>query len=528
MTTVYLTPRPENCSEDNGIGRVVITQREYLPHLGITLVDHPADAEVFASHGFDEGLPRVDVLHLHGMYWTGDPFGFEYGQWHHSVNAKIVEAARKALLITVPSHWVAEAFKRDMRIRPLVVGHGIEDKMWHPQKDEGYILWNKNRNTDVCDPSPALDIAFAGHLVWTTLLPAGKESRAPATIKVLGLLPFAQMKKVVQGAHIYLATTQETFGIGTLEALASGVPVLGYNWGGTRDLVKHKVNGYLVEPGDFQGLLQGIEWINHNREEMGRAAQKSALQYTWDRVMRLYAGAYITAGKRMREEKHRVTVVIPCYNYADYVCEAVQSALDQTVSPDEVIVVDDGSKDDSVHQVNARFSNEPRVRLLPQKNAGVAAARNLGIRSTESEYIICLDADDKLMPQCIEMLLPAMKAQRDLGIAYGGLTMLNVTREIASPHWPPEFSWRGQSQITNPPSNAIPTVCMFRRSMWERCGGYQQEWAPGEDAEFWLRGLSVGFKAERVTQYPTFWYRLHQKSASRNQNSASSPGAHSC
>ncbi|HEX3110532.1 MAG TPA: glycosyltransferase family A protein, partial [Thermoanaerobaculia bacterium] len=98
-----------------------------------------------------------------------------------------------------------------------------------------------------------------------------------------------------------------------------------------------------------------------------------------------------------------VSVVIPSYNYARYLGEAIDSALGQTLPPLEVIVVDDGSTDDTP-AVLAAYGD--RIRVLRQKNAGVAVARNSGIAAARGECVAFLDADDVWLPRKLELQIP--------------------------------------------------------------------------------------------------------------------------
>jgi hypothetical protein len=187
---------------------------------------------------------------------------------------------------------------------------------------------------------------------------------------VIGSQPHARMKELIRHADAYLATTRETFGIGTLEALAAGVPVLGYDWGGTAELIAHEVNGYLVAPGDVDGLMRGLEWLRSHRTEASRAARETAARYTWQRAMEQYAAVYHEVAER-RARPSRVSVVITNYNYQEYVSEAIESCRAQTEPPTELIVVDDGSTDNSP----ALLRDMDGITLITQQNQGVAAAR---------------------------------------------------------------------------------------------------------------------------------------------------------
>lgn len=522
MTKVFISPHHSQIRDNNGVGRVVHALFKHLPAHGVELVTDEDSADVIAGHITKGVLKQIDIAHLHGLYWTGDRGSGDYSQWHHNANQQIISAAREARAITVPSEWVAMPFKRDMRISPVVIGHGIEVDEWLPRHNQGYVLWNKNRPNDACSPLPAFELASAGVEVVSTFGVDGK--RTPGTMRVIGEQSHAQMKEWIQAADIYLATTKETFGIGTLEAMASGVPVLGYAWGGTLDLIEHGVSGWLVEPGDIAGLLKGLEAIRANRSAYSTAAMKAARAYTWEAAAAKYAELYGKVAEEKRQERRGVSIVVTCYNYAAYVGEAIDSCLTQRTPADEIIVVDDGSTDDS-RSVIAEYEQAGKVKAIYQKNQGVAAARNNGIEAATQEHVVCLDADDRLDPRYIKTLLPALQRDRSLGVAYAGLMLFHEHGEQRT-GFPPEFHWESQAFPHNPPSTCVPCAAMFRRDIWRRAGGYQQVWAPGEDAEFWTRGLSVGFNAKRVTDEPLFFYRSHGESASKTKVYRSIAPAH--
>src|SRR3990167_4377054 len=401
-------------------------------------------------------------------------------------------------------------FKRDMRIVPTVIGHGITPADWVKGENRGYLLWNKNRAGDVCDPTPALELAQRGLPVFSTFAPNGVN--IPASMTLLGALDDVVMKTIIQEADVYLATVKETFGIGTLEALASGIPVLGYRWGGTAALVQHGVTGYLASPGNLEELAHGYAWIKENYRALSDNAREAAKNYTWDKSMQEYAALYQRVAGVSATGK--TSIVITNYNYGQYVVGAVESALSQTRST-EVIVVDDGSQDSS-REVLEPYKD--RVKLIFKENGGVAEARNVGIANATGDYIVCLDADDRLDPRYVAVLSQEMDEDRGLGVVYSGLGLLGPDGKISPNAWPVEFGWEHMTHISNPPASCIPCAAMFRKQMWNRAGGYRQEYAPAEDTEFWVRGLSVGFSARKVTEDFLFHYRAHDGSASRTKS----------
>jgi glycosyltransferase involved in cell wall biosynthesis len=508
--TMKLYLSPTNYTPDNGIGQVIEAQRRYLPEHGFEFVSDPAEADIRAGHIWATAADN-DVQHVHGLHWNGDEAGYE--DWHGLVNHRILETARRAWAITVPSEWVAMPFKRDMRLSPQVIGHGISLSDWTPlpvSDRKEYLLWNKNRADIVSSPQAAVGLARRGIPVISTF-------GEPEFMQVTGPVPHGQMKSYLQYAGVYLSTAKETFGIGILEALAVGVPVLGYAHGGILDLVQHKSNGYLVEPGDVNGLETGYRWLLENREEMQSAILASVRNRDWKDIIGRYAQLYREVYKE-KQRQRKVSVVITNYNYADYVGQAIKSALAQTM-PVEVIVVDDSSGPES-HAVleGYRTTGGSEVNVIYNAaNLGVSESRNRGVGAAGGRYVVCLDADDYLEPAYIETLFKAMEADRALGIAYTGLKLHFENGESSVGGWPPEFDFEKMAKPGVPPPNCIPCAAMFRRDMWERAGGYRQEYAPGEDTEFWLRGLSVGFNAKRVTDQPLFNYRMHGGSASRTK-----------
>jgi len=511
MTKVLLLPNADNIESNNGIGRVVHAQRKYLPQFGIDLVGSEDRADIIAGHTHDYGASRVDVVHLHGVYWLGDVGSGEYSQWHKDANRRIIASVRRARAVTVPSDWVAQPFRRDMRIRPLVIGHGLDMSEWSPGYPRGYILWNKNRDGDVCNPTWPYHLALRGQDVVTTFIPKGESASPQLKLRVTGAMASEPMKALLREADIYLATTKETFGIGTLEALACGVPVLGFDWGGTAGLITHGENGYLARPGDIDDLLEGAAYIRANRARLSDNAIQAAQAYTWERAAEQYANLYHSLARNV--EPQTVAVIVTTYNYGPYLRECLDSVLRQTYPVDEVVVVDDGSTDDSA-AIAAEYA--PRgVRLIRQDNQGVAAARNNGIAATSAPYVICLDADDLLDPRYVEVCRNEMRKDRGVGIVWTNLNVLHPNGSVDINRWPGPFDWEFQATASNPPHTTIHTGAMWRREMWRRAGGYKQEHAPGEDAEFYTRGLSVGFTAVKATDLPLFVYRDHGRGAHR-------------
>lgn len=507
MYKVFMTPSPYRVNGTNGIEQVCLYYAKYMPEFGFEYTDDLRQADLIANHAgtgdIVNGLPFV--AHVHGLYWKNPDLQL----WQYKANANVINSIRHADQVTVPSEWVAETFRRDMRLNPHVIGHGIDTAEWqHDYRHEGYILWNKNRKGDVCYVEPVGKLAqmFPNLQFATTFAP---ENPTPNILE-LGLLPHEEMKDWIQKAGLYLSTTKETFGIGILEALASGVPVVGFDYGGNSEIIEHGACGYLATPGDFEDLADGIEYCIKYRDILSVNAIERAKQFSWLDVCRQVAQVYTLA---LQVQEPTASIIIPVYNKQEHEIErAIRSACEQDYDLlTDIIVIDDGSKDgDKVKQIaNEWQKKDARVKFTRQNNQGVANARNNGIRQTASKYVMCLDGDDELYPYALSALVPHLENDKSLGVAYGGLDlrMADDSRR-KSKQWPNDADFDAQCNR----QNQVPTCCLFRRDMWQRLGGYKQRYAPigcgTEDAEFWLRAGAYGYGLKKVTNDAIFIYSL--------------------
>ena len=488
-------------SEESGIKRVVEAYHKYGLQYGIEFVGEGDQYDLKVSHA-GTNTENIDVAHLHGLYFSAD---YPVSAWEWRVNADVIAAARQARVITVPSEWVVETIRRDMRRQPVVIGHGIDAAEWeHDRPMGGYCLWSKNRKGNVCDPAPVgvLASAFSAQRFVTTFAPKRKRRN----IDAIGVIPHDQMKLLVQGAEVYLSTTKETFGIGTLEAMASGVPVLGYAHGGNLDLIEHGINGYLAEPGNEDDLVEGLAYCLKHRKTLGDNGREMVKAYTWEAVVEKVASVYQDA---LEDEPPTVAIIIPSFNYADKVGRAIQSAVLQTHNQvKEIVVVDDGSTDDTEAVVQEWVQKDARVRYIRQENQSVAVARNNGIASTNAKFVCCLDADDAIEPEFIEKCVRELERDNSLGLVYTKIRHILPDGRTGVSPWPGE--WDFDDQLRR--KNQVPTCNVFRREVWENLGGFKKRYCPigagSEDAEFWTRIGAYGWKCKLATAEPLFIYNL--------------------
>jgi len=502
-----MIPGIESSGEPNGISRVIENYYKYAPTVGIKFVGDYDEYDLVASHAGITGS-ECDVSILHGLYFTGD---YKASNHEYIINNRIVDSVRSAKAITVPSSWVAEIIQRDMHINPFVVPHGIDYKEWdHDYQDNGYVLYNKNRDGfDVCDSSQVDRIAeMAGDI---TFISTFSKSR-PSNVIVTGVLPHGEMKNAVQKSAVYLSVTKETFGIGVLEALASGVPVLGWRSGGNVDIISHGINGYLAEPGNYDDLLNGLRYIFKYRKTLHDNAKLTSEQWSWQNSIRKLRSVFEYALEK-RERKVSVSVIIPTYNYGDKIDRALTSVYSQTLPASEVIVVDDGST-----QEHAELTKEAcerfNAKYIRKDNGGVATARNLGAKRSSGKYLCFLDPDDAIDKDFLRVCVSDLEGDPSLYIAYTSLKWIDKDGNTGVSAWPAD--WHFDEQLKR--KNQVPTCNVMRREVIERTGGFRQRYAPNgagsEDADLWTRAGSLGMKARRVTKDALFIYSVGQGNVS--------------
>lgn len=210
--------------------------------------------------------------------------------------------------------------------------------------------------------------------------------------------------------------------------------------------------------------------------------------------------------KQIRPEQHiagLVSVVIPCYNYAHFLPEAVLSVISQTYTCWEIIIVDDGSPDNTSSVANAIKDKYPHlaIHLVRRTNGGMSAARNTGIAQARGEYILPLDADDLLAPTFLQKTVTLLEQAPEIGIAYTDVRLFGLQDEI----WHVgRFSLEDLKR-----NNRIVVQSLFRKAAWEECNGFNEVMRLGyEDWDFWLRLAERGWKWQGIPE-PLALYRKH-------------------
>ena len=204
-----------------------------------------------------------------------------------------------------------------------------------------------------------------------------------------------------------------------------------------------------------------------------------------------------------------VSVVIPSYKQAHFLSEAIESVLRQTYPAVEIIVVDDGSPDETA-EVASRYEH---IRCIRQENQGIARARNIGYRASRGAYVIFLDADDRLTPTAVETHLRCFADRPDAGFVVGDIDHIAADGSyLGSPRWPLlEANYYEELLRVNHVANTI--AVMFRRAAFEATGAFKSYFIPAEDYELLLSAARLCPSAHH--QDVVALYRRHHSSQSR-------------
>lgn len=243
--------------------------------------------------------------------------------------------------------------------------------------------------------------------------------------------------------------------------------------------------------------IRAYRWIMRNKKLWLKKRVKS---------LHRTKGSYI---EKLRACAHTdVTIIIPCYNYGQYVAEAIESALAQTIAPKEIIVINDGSTDNSRSVIN-QYKHNSKIKIVHKKNAGVIATKNLGITLSKTYWTVFLDADDTLSRAFLELTLVA-SSNGKLDLVYTDMRLFGAKNDI--------FKAREYQVHTLLKGNYINNSALIKTSLLKEVGGYKSDMKHGlEDWELYVSLAEARMRALYLP-YPLVNYRQHKGAMSRNMH----------
>jgi glycosyltransferase involved in cell wall biosynthesis len=178
-----------------------------------------------------------------------------------------------------------------------------------------------------------------------------------------------------------------------------------------------------------------------------------------------------------------VSVVVPCFNQAHFLPDAIESVLAQTYPNVEIVVVDDGSTDNT----SAVVERYPGVRAVRQRNQGLAAARNAGLKQATGAYVVFLDADDLLLPDALTVGERALEERPDVVFVFGcTMFAMDDGSQAPPPHRPQMSGEYYAALLAGCPIMSIASV-MFRRSIFDEMKPFDRSLRAAEDYELYYR-----------------------------------------
>lgn len=207
-----------------------------------------------------------------------------------------------------------------------------------------------------------------------------------------------------------------------------------------------------------------------------------------------------------------VSVVIATYNMGQYLADAVRSVLNQTWKNLELIVIDDGSTDNTP-QVMEPLLADPRVKYLPQKNAGQPKAKNAGIKACQGDFIAFCDGDDLWAPRKLELQMACMQENPHVGVVYSRVDYMDQDGRFTRHDQPHGHSGKITDQLIV--YNFIPFgTAMVRKRVLDQCGIFDETLPMGIDWDLWLR-ISTAWEFRFLPEV-TYLYREWPGQMSKN------------
>lgn len=526
-TRVFVYPQATGEDRgDGGVSRIIRMQQDWLRDNPLfSLADSEHDCDVIACHitipaQFTRDYPQIPIVaHIHGLYWDE----YEWTNGSHNINKEVSHLIRVADEVTSPSEWVSRVIRQQYWRDARTIYHAVDADFWDAvpvlNDVQPYVLFDKTRTDPICEVDSLREIAkLLPHVRFLTT--AWDDGERPDNVEMVGRVPFDQAAVLIKNAAVYLATTRETFGVSNVQALACGVPIVGYNWAGQREILEQAEPGAahtfvrLVHPGDIEALAAVVEsaWSQNRKWDQARALARE--RFDIETAMQAYASAWGAAAAR-ESYNYDVSVIITAYGLEEYLPKAIESVLGQRGDGlrVECVIVDDKSPDACGEIADAYAAKYPDsvLSVHNERNLYLAGARNAGIAASSGKYIIPLDADDSLAPGALRPLYDALERKRAIDIAYGGVLFVEPDGREWNSGWP--VQWTAERQVSG--QNCLPYCSMYRRRVFDIIGGYRTRCHTAEDADFWLRSALAGFAAEKVTDANTLVYLNRPGSMSR-------------
>jgi len=200
----------------------------------------------------------------------------------------------------------------------------------------------------------------------------------------------------------------------------------------------------------------------------------------------------------------KISIIVPCYNQADYLQDSLTSVLEQNYDNWECIIINDGSTDNTGEITKKWIKKDLRFKLVTIENGGLSNARNVGVAKAQGNYILPLDADDKISKDYVQLAIKEFEKDNELKVVYSKAKKFGVVNEL--------WDLKAFSLKRLATSNMIFCSGIFKKEDWENVKGYDTKMIYGlEDWEFWISVLKNGGKVKQLDEIG-FYYRIKEDS----------------
>ncbi len=208
-------------------------------------------------------------------------------------------------------------------------------------------------------------------------------------------------------------------------------------------------------------------------------------------------------------ENYKVTVYITNYNYGDFIERAIQSVLDQTYNNIEILIIDDGSTDNS-KKIISEYASDPRITTIFKKNEGLISACNTALYNAKGKFIMRLDADDWLDENIVNILIENFKRDHDLELIFPDYYEVDKQGNIKN-----IFRRHNFKDIKLYDQSAHGACTMFKTKTLIESGGYDEYFSCQDGVDVWLRYIKK-YKVKNINT-PLFYYRMHENNLTKKE-----------
>jgi len=495
--------------------RVPTLEEKYVPDADIIVATWWATAYYVSGYGKSKG--EKFYLAQHYEIWGGP-------------EEKVNNSYKLGLRIIVNSTWLKNILQNKLGVE-------VEALILHsPDLDQFYWEDKKKNNDKIRILMPYRKIPWKGIEDGIKAFEIVREKYPDIQLVMYGpdsgenVPKYAEfyekpsndkLREIYNSCDIFVFPShQEGFGMPPMEAMACKCAVVTTSVGAVPDYTIPGETALVSPPNSPELMAENIIKLVEN-EELRKGVSEAGYNhvvrnFSWDKAAekleQTFNKVIIERSIKTKLKESLVSVIIPCYNGEKFIQKAIESVINQTYQNWELIIVDDGSTDNSKTVID-RYLFDRRIRyILHEQNKGIPATRNTGIRASTGEYVAFLDQDDIWLPDKIERQIAIFKKSQDnLSMVCTGMNFVTEEDKI---FW--QFNGlkrKSQKDIIKEmflyPINSA-SVMMIKRQCFTELGFFDESLFGWDDFEFWMR-VANRFKIEYI-KLPLTKKRVHQES----------------